>query len=296
MAVQKNIVIIQELRKQFKDMDDSFLAPIQSYDDKVNNDVINFTEIGADPNVLIDNTTYPIVVNTRTDVGLPVSLHKLDTENTKITDDELFALAYDKKSSVRKQHMEALMRANLKLGAHSLAPSADNANTPVIQTTGATVGHRKKLLVADLVTYKRLIDALEIPLESRYLVLCSDHVNDLIETDQAFRDRYYNTENGKLIKNIYGFGIWESLHTPKYVGTTYAKKAFGSAAAATDISSSVFYSNLNNMKALGSTGIYYRDAQLDPENRMSVFGARQYAIVSPVTTKGAGAITDGYVA
>lgn len=296
MAVKKNEVIIQELRKQFKDMDDAFLAPIKSYNDKVNNDVINFTEIGADPAVLIDNTTYPIAVNTRTDVGIPVSLHKLDTENTKVTDDEMFALAYDKKSSVRTQHMEALMRAYLKLGAHSLAPTSHTSNTPVIQTTGTTVGTRKKLLVADLIIYKRLIDALEIPLESRYLVLCNDHVNDLLEVDQAFRDRYYNTDNGKLIKNIYGFGIFESLHTPKFVGTTYAKKAFGAAAAATDISASVFYSNVNNMKALGSTGIYYRDAVQDPENRMSVFGARQYSIVHAVTTKGQGAITDAYVA
>jgi hypothetical protein len=296
MSVQKNIVIIQELRKQFQDMDDSFLKPIQSYDDKVNFDVINFTEIGADPNVLIDSTTYPIATNSRTDNGLPVSLHKLDTENTKITDDELRALAYDKKSSVRQQHLTAMMRAHLKLGAYSLAPSAHAASTPVIQTTGATVGHRQKLTIADLVAYKRLIDALEIPLESRYLVLCSDHVNDLIEVDQAFRDRYYNTATGKLIPNIYGFGMFESLHTPKFVGTTYAKKAFGAAAAGTDISSSVFYSNLNNMKAIGSTGVYYRDAQLDPENRQSVFGVRQYTIVSPVTLKGSGAITDGYVA
>lgn len=296
MAVELQTVIIPELRKQFKDMDDSFLKPIKSYDDKVNNDVINFTDIGADPTVLIDNTTYPIAVNGRTDVGIPVSLHKLDTENTKITDDELFALAYDKKSSVRTQHVEALMRAFLKLGAHSLAPSAHATNSPVIQTSGATVGTRKKLLAADLITYKRLIDALEIPLESRYLVLCTDHVNDLLETDQAFRDRYYNTDSGKLISNIYGFGIFESLHTPKFVGTTYAKKAFGAAAAASDINASVFYSNVNNMKALGSTGIYYSDAKADPVYRQSVFGARQYGIVSGVTTKGQGAITDFYVA
>lgn len=296
MAVELQSVIIAELRKQFKDMDAGFLAPIKSYDDKVNNDVINFTDIGADPNVLIDNTSYPIAVNSRTDVGIPVSLHKFDTENTKVTDDELHALAYDKKSSVRKQHLDALMRSFMKLGAHSLAPADDtNASRPVFKTTGATVGNRKKLLAADLISYKRLCDALEIPVESRYLVLCSDHVNDLLEIDQAFRDRYYNTETGKLITNIYGFGIFESLHTPKFVGTTYAKKAFGAAAAASDINCSVFYSNVNNMKALGSTSSYYRDAAQDPENRMSVFGARQWGIVHPVTTKGCGAIVDTYV-
>ncbi|MCE9539933.1 MAG: hypothetical protein K8R85_12045, partial [Bacteroidetes bacterium] len=256
MAVALNSVIIAELRKQFKDMDASFLNPIKSFDDKVNNDIINFNEIGADPAVLVDNVTYPIAVNGRTDDKIPVSLHKFDTENTKITDDELQALPYDKKSSVMMSHKEALMRTYLKLGAHSLAPAADAVSTPVFKTTGATVGLRKRLKVEDLVAYKELIDALEIPIEMRHLVLSSAHVNDLLLIDQTFRDRYYNTESGKIIKNIYGFNIFESLHTPKYVGTTYAKKAFGAAAAATDINSSVFFSNLNAMKAIGSISMY----------------------------------------
>lgn len=296
MAVALQTVIIAELRKQFKDMDAGFLQPIKSYDDKVNNDVINFTEIGADPTVLIDNTTYPIATNGRTDVGIPVSLHKFDTENTKITQDELRALAYDKKSSVRTQHMEALMRAFLKLGAWSLAPASDSvANQPVIKTTGATVGNRKKLTVADILALKAAYDALEIPVESRYLPFCAQHVNDLLEIDQSFRDRYYNTETGKLIKNIYGFGIFETLHAPKFVGTTYAKKAFGAAAAGTDVNFSGSYSNVNAMKALGTTEVFYSDAAQDPTNRQSVFGARQYGIVHAVTTKGIGGIVDTYV-
>lgn len=296
MSVALQTVIIAELRKQFKDMDGGFLQPIQSYDDKVNNDVINFTEIGADPTVLIDNTVYPIASAQRTDNNIPVSLNKLETTNTIITDDELRALAYDKKSSVRKQHAEALMRNYLKLAAYSMAPANDaNASRPVIKTSGAIVGHRKKLLVADLLTLKAALDTLEIPVESRVLPICSQHVNDLLEVDQSFRDRYYNTETGKLIKNIYGFQLYETLHTPKFVGTTYAKKAFGATAAATDVNFSLFYSTVNAMKALGSTDVYYSDASQDPVNRQSLFGTRQYAIANPITTIGVGGIVDTYV-
>ncbi len=296
MAVELQSVIIAELRKQFKDMDAGFLQPIQSYDDKVNFNVINFTEIGADPNVLIDNVTYPIASAQRTDIGIPVSLNKLETENTIITDDEIRALAYDKKSSVRKQHAEALMRNYLKLGAWSLAPvNAASSNRPVIKTTGTTVANRKKLVVADMLALKAACDALEIPVDSRVLPFCTQHVNDLLEVDQSFRDRYYNTETGKLIKNIYGFQIYETLHAPKFVGTTYAKKAYGAAAAGTDVNFSIFYSTVNAMRALGSTEVYYSDAKQDPTNRRSLFGTRQYGIVNPITTIGVGGIVDTYV-
>lgn len=296
MAVKKNEIIVQELVKEFKNLDDSFLKPITSHDDKVNNDVINFNTIGAAPDVLIDNTVYPIAVAGRTDDSVPVSLKKLETENTEITDDELFALAYDKKSSVRKQHLDALMRAHLRLGAYSLAPTADSANAPVFKTTGATIGVRKRIKMEDIIAYKALCDALEIPLDQRYLVMCPEHVEDILLIDQSFRDRYNSTASGQLIKQIYGFNIFESIYTPKYVGTTFNKKAYGAAAAASDVPASVFYSTVNAIKAQGSTKMYYRDAEQDPENRKSVVGFRMYDIVHPVSAVGFGAIVSDYVA
>ena len=187
------------------------------------------------------------------------------------------------------------MRSYLKLGAYSLAPTATAATTPVLKTTGATVGNRKRLTIGDLIDFKVVLDNLEIPIELRHLVLCTNHVNDLLLIDQSFKDRYNVTETGKVMKNIYGFHMMESVHTPKYVGTTDNKKAFGAAAAGTDVAASVFYSDLNAMKALGSMDLFYRDASADPENRKSVIGFSMYGIVSPVTTKGVGAIIDTYV-
>lgn len=294
MAVVKNTVIVNELVKLFRDQNDDFLSVIKSHDDKVFNDVINFNSIGADPSVLINNAVYPIASAVRTDGSVPVSLFKMETTNTEITDDELFALGYDKKSSVMQQHKDTLKVASIKLGAHSLAPNADGANTPVLKTTGTLTGGLRALQAADLVAYKARIDALEIPIESRNLVLSSKHVNDLLLTDQSFRDRYYNTESGKIIKNIYGFNIWESLHTPKYVAA-FTKKVYGAAAINTDLNASVFFSTVNAMKAQGSAAVYMREANLDPENRKTVVGFRMYYIVSPVSTVGQGAIIDNNV-
>lgn len=295
MAVKKNEAIIAELLKQFKDLKGDFLEPIRSRDELVNNDVINFNDIGADPNVLINNAVYPIAVNSRTDDKVPVALYRLDTENTKITDDELHALPYDKKSSVMQSHRDALKRATLKLGAWSLAPQADSANSPIVLTTGATVGKRKRLTPTDLITFRERLDPLEIDPDTMYLPLSSAHVNDLLLVDQSFRDRYYNTETGKVIKNIFGFNIFESRHTPKYNGTNNTKKAYGAASAISDMNCSPFYSTLNAMKAQGSVSMYNRPAELDPENRQTVIGFSMYYIVSPVSAKGTGAIIDTYV-
>ncbi len=297
MAVNLNQAIVAKLLERFIALKDDFLGDIKDYSGLVNNDVIKFNDIGDLPDVLINNAIYPIATTARTDVGKTVSLYKLDTKNTPITDDELHALPYDKKSSVMDDHVLALNQAKIKLGIYSLAPAADSANTPVLQTTGAIdpVTGRSTLTFKDILALKLRCDNLQIPLESRKLILCANHVNDLLNIDalNTFRERYTNgVMEGKVIAQLAGFKMFENLLNPSY-DSTGALKAYGSAAAVGDKSASVFFSNVNTMKAIGSASVYYRDASLDPENRQSVIGMRLWYIVSPVNNKGIGAIIDG---
>lgn len=81
---------------------------IKSYDQYVDNDVIHFTELGGDPEVLVNNTTYPLDIETLTDADKPISLDHFDTTATPVTDDELHACSYDKMASVQERHREAL--------------------------------------------------------------------------------------------------------------------------------------------------------------------------------------------
>lgn len=289
MAVAKREMIAAELIKQFRDLNDDFLARLRDRSDLVNNDVIKFNEVGADPVVLIDNSTYPINSSQRDDDNTPVSLKKLETENTIITDDELYALTYDKKSSVRESHMNALKSATIKLAAHALAPEEDDSDTPVIETTGEAVNGRLRLTPQDLVAFKERIDQLEIPMDGRILLLSSEHVNDLLLVDQVFRDRYSNTQSGRVLKSIYGFDVYESLHTPRF-DSSLEKVAYGASFNPTDKNASVFFSTLNAFKAMGSVNMYYSDAATNPEMRESVVGFRMHYLVSPLSKKGIGAI------
>ena len=85
-----------------------WLQRIRSYNQYVENDVIHFTEIGGDPAVLVNNTTYPLNITALTDADKPISLDKFDTEATPVTDDELHAISYDKMASVQERHRDAL--------------------------------------------------------------------------------------------------------------------------------------------------------------------------------------------
>ena len=64
----------------------SEIAP-STTDNPVNNDVIHLVEVGVDPDVLINNKTYPIDVQALEDKDIAIKLDKFQTKATTITDD-----------------------------------------------------------------------------------------------------------------------------------------------------------------------------------------------------------------
>ena len=108
--------------KQFRTAIESWgwLARIRGYNEYVKNDVIHFVEIGGDPKVLVNNTTYPIPVTALEDADKPVSLDKFSTEATPVTDDELHAISYDKMASVQERHRDVLVESFGARGAHDI--------------------------------------------------------------------------------------------------------------------------------------------------------------------------------
>ena len=51
----------------------------------VNNDVIHLVEVGVDPDVLINNTTYPIPLQALDDADIAIQLDKFQTKVTPVT-------------------------------------------------------------------------------------------------------------------------------------------------------------------------------------------------------------------
>ena len=283
-----------ELLKKFR-VTGTFMDRIKARDELAENDVIHLVDVGADPEVLVNNTTYPIEVVTREDGDISISLDKFETTNTSVSDDELFALSYDKIGDVNQQHKDVLAEKTADKAAHALAPTTHSADHPIILTTGATNGEtnaRRTLRPQDIAKAKKALDDLKVPKMDRILVLNNEHIQDLINVDEKFNLQYKNIRTGEIL-SLYGFEIHEYPTCPVYkvTGGTLTKKAFGTAAdPVNDQGASFFFYANRAFKATGTIKMYYSIASMDPQYRRSLIGYALRHIVLPKKNEGFGAI------
>lgn len=283
-----------ELIKKFT-LDGRWLSEVPRRDEFVNNNVIHLVDLGADPEVLLNNTTYPIEVVARVDEDVPIALDKIETVNTPITRDELYALPYDKKGSVIESHRLGLEEFAMIKSAHALAPNVAGAKTPIVLTSGASNGAtqaRLRCKFDDIITAQEHLNDLDVPTDGRVLVLCPAHQADLLRTDETFAKQFKDATAGQIL-NLYGFRIYTFGRNPKYAVAegVLTKKALGAVAApTTDQNASFFFYNQRAAQALGTAEMFYADASTNPEYRRSVVGFRTYHICLPKKTDGFGAI------
>ena len=281
-------VLIEKLRASH-----SWLARLKDESSFVGNNVIHLNEIGADPQVLINNTVYPIPTAQREDGALMVALNKYDTTNTRVSVDELYALPYDKPGSVIAQHKATLEEQMGAHGLYTIAPPTGTATMPVLLTTGTpdptdTTG-RMPLTVADLIKLQRVFDDAKIPKKGRVLVLSNQHTQDLLNatlaTNPFLATQFQNVSTGGLAPVLYGFELHQDLYAPTYNLTTKTRRAYGATSQATDETASIAFHDADCFRALGSAQMFFRDATLDPENRSSVAGFRVYGVAAPYTRR-----------
>lgn len=273
----------------------SWLDGVPDQSSIVNNDVIHLVDVGVDPEVLINNTTYPIPLQALDDKDIAIKLDKFQTKATPITDDELYAISYDKTARVKEGHANSLNDAKFTKAAHALCASENTASTPVLKTTGAKDAStgRLRLVVSDLVEMKRALDKLKVPSENRRLVLCPDHVNDLLLTDQSFREQYNIDRNSGKVGTLYGFQIYEYGNTPVYT-TSGTKKAVGATADEGEFPCSFAFYTPRVFKATGSTKMYYSESKNDPLNQRNLINFRHYFICMPKKEDAGVVMMSGY--
>lgn len=264
----------------------TFLDGVPDFSRHVDNNVIHLVDVTGDPTVLIDNTTYPLTIEDLGDGDVAIKLHKFETLPTRVTDDELYALSYDKIEVAKERHGNKLGEAHLDKAIHAFAPSTDTAETPVIFTSGAAdETGRLCLMRKDVLALKRKADGLKIPKKGRRLVLCSDHVNDLLEEDQKFKDQYHNYESGMIYK-MYGFEIYEASNCPIF-GQDKKKASYGAIPIEGQAEASVFFYVPRMFKCKGSTDMYYSEAKKDPVNKQNLVSFTNRFVALPQKREGA---------
>lgn len=259
--------------------DGSFLSEGRDMSSLVEYNKINLAEAGADPAVLVDNTSYPISVSTRTDLAKELALKTLDTESTVVRNLEAMELAYDKMASVIQGHKNALVKKALELAAWNWSPSENSSNTPVLAASGDinSLTGQRRLKFEDILKLETAFDDLDIPEEGRILVLNPKHSSDLILQDLGL----YKAAmiNGK----IFTFTIRKTSVTPKYNATSGAKCAWGAVAADTDTIASFAFFKDEVMKAMGTTEMFY--TLKDPANKGDIVNFQMRFVALPMRSK-----------
>lgn len=267
--------------------DDMFLKEARDMSAFVENDVIHLAEAGVNPNVLINNSTYPIPVAQRNDTPISLTLDTYDTENTLIRNIEIAELSYDKRTSVLYGHRMSLRMKYMEKAIHAFAPSSNGNYTPVLQTSGADDGTGHKMLTfQDILDLETAFDDAEVGAEGRILVLSTKHKNHLRKQDLTLYKTIFSNES-----TYGGFKIYTlaTKRMPVYNKATGVKVAYGAAPApTTDTICSVAFQKNEVMRCQGTVDMF---AKLkDPEERGDVYGFQMRGLAMPIRNKGIGAV------
>ncbi len=286
MSGLKKEVWVKQLMEKFYP-ETSFLNYARDFSGLVENDIINMVEAGVDPNVLINNTTYPIKTVQRIDKPIQVELDQFETENTLVRRPEVIEYSYDQLESVILGHRNTLRSKTAQKAAHAYAPQKESDYTPVVGTTGDVFGKRKRLSISDILALKERFDDVDIPQDGRYLVLNPKHVSDLIMFDVKAFKNILDIREGEP-QRFAGFNILQTSITPKYNASTFEKVAFGAESSETDTFCSFAFHCDEVMKADGQIYMYARID--DPEERGTIVGFDKRFIATPIRNKAIGAI------
>lgn len=268
----------------------SWLDGIPDATSVVNNDVIHLVDVGVDPDVLVNNTTYPIAIQELSDGDISISLDKFQTKVTPITDDELYAISYDKMARVKESHANAISDSKFAKAAHAIASA-----TNYVVTSGSADANtgRLKLTIADIIALKAKFDKMKVPAVGRRLVLTSDHVNDLLAISESFTRQYnLDTVNGRVAR-LFGFDIYEFANCPVYTPTG-TKQALGTAESGNKFQASFAFYAPRVFKATGSTKMYFSEAKNDPQNQRNLINFRHYFIAMMKRSDASVALVNGY--
>jgi hypothetical protein len=238
------------------------------------------------PDVLINNNTYPLALQSYTDGEVTINLDKYQTLVTTLTDDQVIGAAYSRIDNATRTHTTAILEKKYGKAIHAIAPASHNAaSTPVLVTTGDLVGGRRRLTYDDLVAFKDACDKAGMSKLGRRFVPCNDHYNDMLLDRKSFGDQIVNYKAGTLAPVISGFEIYPDFaNNPYYTVSTKARVAFGAVpGAGTTSQASIAFAASAIAKKTGLTKQYFDKPTA--RNQQNEIAYRHYFIAVPFQSK-----------
>lgn len=202
----------------------------------------------------------PVVVNPK-DLPLPIGIEEdkkksygvdlLVTKPNMVTWSNQLLVSYDKRAAKLEKHRNSLDRQIAERIMYGWAPSKSEfirqttgASTRAATAPGAT-GNRKLAVEADFLWAFTLFNSLNIPMESRRVVVPPVFLEDIMAIQKAYgqgTDRNNQLLASGAVAKIFTFDVYVRSHTQVYTEAgTPVKKAIGAASATTDNVSAIFY-------------------------------------------------------
>lgn len=277
MAIEKQIWVSMLMEHYYPNR--TFLSRSVDMTAMVEYNKINLAEAGVAPDVLVDNTDYPIETEQRTDTPLELPLHTFDTKNTVVRNVEKLELAYDKMDSVVRQHRNQLFAKTAAYAANNWAPQQTKDLTPVRATSGTGTNKQglTPLSFDDVLAMDAWFRSQDIDPSTMVAVLNPYHLADLMAEDMKM---YKEMLSGN---KLFGFDLYTFSQLPYYNATTAQKVAFGTATSDTDTQCSLFYCANEVMRADGDIEVFAR--YKDPEQRGDLIGFQKRFTALPIRNK-----------
>lgn len=238
----------------------------------VGGSIVHIPQAGAPSTVVRNRTTVPATAVKRTDTDVTYTLDEYTTDPRLITDIDKKELSYDKRTSVIREDMGALMEVAGDNMLYRWAQNIPAGNK--IATTGAlaaatapgATGNRKIITEADIRSAQTALNKQNLPAEDRVMVLTADMLNQLMADNNlkyAFQ-QVINLKEG-AVGRLYGFDLYVRSSVLRET-TAAAVKLPEAANAIDDNEGALFYHTSAVERALGNIDIF------DNPNRAEFYG------------------------
>lgn len=282
---------------------DHFLSHGANMSYAVENDRINFTYKGPRPGVTKNfrtNGSTELTAYLRTDIPDYVDLDNYSTDQMVLPRVDLFALPYDKKTSLLADMRAALINRIAVEGIWNIGPAATTAKTPVIAAAAANADAGDgydAITRADIKNLRVLLDKQYPGLKNAdwQLMLDVDAYWYLVDTDDVLKAQYQQSAPiGAILSKISGgstamgrepiplqimnFTIYCDSRTPWYNASNSNKFAYGASYTVdTDFKSAIAYvPNETFCVALGTTELFAQDNHPGKQADLASFLTRAY--------------------
>ena len=245
--------------------DDDFLSKAVNDDVYVNEGKkVHIPNAGAPSGVVTDRSSLPAEVHQRTDNDVEYTLHELTTNPINIPYADQVELSYNKRNSVidqdRKQIIQAAAEAMLKDWCPAAANRVKTTGAGVPAWTPSATGLRKKITPADVSALQLRMNADDVPIRDRYLLLDAQMyqqlLNGMTETQAIGFFQAADVKRG-VLGMLYGFEVMMRSTVYRF-DEDGVIKAFGADGAATDYAGGLAWQRDSVSRALGEVKMFDR--------------------------------------